>query len=198
MYKVLSATGYRCKCTCIEARRGQRLRARMRRSRQAGVIGEEKKNASLRRLSRVASGSREEIARTRLLLIWNEMHSNSYVIYCICVCVLTVLCCAVCALQMKVDEKTLRREIMFAIRNIHGIRTGLFTPDAAFEAIVKSEVNKLREPSLECVDLVVAELTKVVHKASAKARRIYNNYILLMYSTLTLIYIQTAPHRLSH
>lgn len=99
---------------------------------------------------------------------------------------------------MKVDEKTLRREIMFAIRNIHGIRTGLFTPDAAFEAIVKSEVNKLREPSLECVDLVVAELTKVVHKASAKARRIYNNYILLMYSTLTLIYIQTAPPRLSH
>ena len=70
--------------------------------------------------------------------------------------------------QMEVDEKTLRREIMFAIRNIHGIRTGLFTPDAAFEAIVKSQVNKLREPSQDCVDLVVAELNKVVHKASAK------------------------------
>ena len=75
----------------------------------------------------------------------------------LCVCV-----------QMEVDEKTLRREIMFAIRNIHGIRTGLFTPDAAFEAIVKSQVNKLREPSQECVDLVVAELNKVVHKASSK------------------------------
>ena len=73
-----------------------------------------------------------------------------------------------CCVQMEVDEKTLRREIMFAIRNIHGIRTGLFTPDAAFEAIVKSVVNKLREPSQECVDLVVVELNKVVHKASAK------------------------------
>lgn len=56
---------------------------------------------------------------------------------------------------MEFDEKELRREIAFAIRNIHGIRVGLFTPDKAFEAIVKRQIAKLKEPSIKCVDLVV-------------------------------------------
>uniref|UniRef100_A0A8D2Q8F2 dynamin GTPase n=1 Tax=Varanus komodoensis TaxID=61221 RepID=A0A8D2Q8F2_VARKO len=41
--------------------------------------------------------------------------------------------------KMEFDEKELRREISYAIKNIHGIRTGLFTPDLAFEAIVKKQ-----------------------------------------------------------
>lgn len=57
--------------------------------------------------------------------------------------------------QMEFDEKELRKEIAFAIRNIHGIRVGLFTPDMAFEAIVKRQIAKLKEPSIKCVDLVV-------------------------------------------
>ncbi|KTF91000.1 hypothetical protein cypCar_00034336 [Cyprinus carpio] len=36
--------------------------------------------------------------------------------------------------MMECDEKEMRREISYAIKNIHGIRTGLFTP-MAFEAI---------------------------------------------------------------
>lgn len=43
-----------------------------------------------------------------------------------------------------------------------GIRVGLFTPDMAFEAIVKKQINRLKEPSLKCVDLVVQELSNVV------------------------------------
>merc|ERR1719244_2160030 len=35
--------------------------------------------------------------------------------------------------RMEFDEKELRREIAFAIRNIHGVRIGLFTPDRAFD-----------------------------------------------------------------
>ncbi|XP_023248240.1 dynamin isoform X3 [Copidosoma floridanum] len=64
--------------------------------------------------------------------------------------------------KMEFDEKELRREIAFAIRNIHGIRVGLFTPDMAFEAIVKKQINRLKEPSLKCVDLVIQELSNVV------------------------------------
>ncbi|XP_023225471.1 dynamin-like isoform X2 [Centruroides sculpturatus] len=70
--------------------------------------------------------------------------------------------------KMEFDEKELRREIAFAIRNIHGIRVGLFTPDMAFEAIVKKQISKLKEPALKCVDLVVAELGNVVRKCAEK------------------------------
>lgn len=64
--------------------------------------------------------------------------------------------------KMSCDEKELRREISFAIRNIHGIRVGLFTPDMAFEAIVKKQISQLKEPILKCIDLVVQELSAVV------------------------------------
>ena len=45
---------------------------------------------------------------------------------------------------------------------------GLFTPDMAFEAIVKKQITRLREPSLKCIDLVVAELSNVVRMVSEK------------------------------
>ncbi|KAM4020652.1 dynamin-1 isoform 9-T11 [Anomaloglossus baeobatrachus] len=70
--------------------------------------------------------------------------------------------------KMEFDEKDLRREISYAIKNIHGIRTGLFTPDLAFEAIVKKQVQKLKEPSLKCVDMVVSELISTIRKCSEK------------------------------
>ncbi|XP_034046706.1 dynamin-3 isoform X2 [Thalassophryne amazonica] len=66
------------------------------------------------------------------------------------------------------DEKELRREISHAIKNVHGVRTGLFTPDLAFEAIVKKQILKLKAPSLKCVDLVVSELTALVMKCAVK------------------------------
>ncbi|CAH0559043.1 unnamed protein product [Brassicogethes aeneus] len=73
--------------------------------------------------------------------------------------------------KMEFDEKELRREIAFAIRNIHGIRVGLFTPDMAFEAIVKKQIFRLKEPSLKCVDLVVNELSNVVRFCTDKMNR---------------------------
>ncbi|KAL0276138.1 UNVERIFIED_CONTAM: hypothetical protein PYX00_003775 [Menopon gallinae] len=73
--------------------------------------------------------------------------------------------------KMEFDEKELRREIAFAIRNIHGIRVGLFTPDMAFEAIVKKQISRLKEPSLKCVDLVVQELSNVVRVCTDKMAR---------------------------
>uniref|UniRef100_A0A8D0GJF4 Dynamin 2 n=1 Tax=Sphenodon punctatus TaxID=8508 RepID=A0A8D0GJF4_SPHPU len=70
--------------------------------------------------------------------------------------------------KMEFDEKDLRREISYAIKNIHGIRTGLFTPDMAFEAIVKKQVVKLKEPCLKCVDLVIQELINTVRQCTSK------------------------------
>ena len=37
--------------------------------------------------------------------------------------------------ERKIDEKNLRREIKIVIQNIRGVRSGLFTPDMAFEVI---------------------------------------------------------------
>ncbi|NXV23903.1 DYN2 protein, partial [Cepphus grylle] len=83
--------------------------------------------------------------------------------------------------KMEFDEKDLRREISYAIKNIHGVRqvgerrgggsgspTGLFTPDLAFEAIVKKQVVKLKEPCLKCVDLVIQELINTVRQCTSK------------------------------
>ncbi|XP_064649940.1 dynamin-1-like isoform X5 [Lineus longissimus] len=73
--------------------------------------------------------------------------------------------------KIEFDEKELRREISYAIKNIHGIRTGLFTPDMAFETIVKRQIEKLKEPSIRCVDMVVSELSNVVRKCTDKMSR---------------------------
>ncbi|XP_059415980.1 dynamin-2 isoform X4 [Carassius carassius] len=66
------------------------------------------------------------------------------------------------------DEKELRREISHAIKNVHGVRTGLFTPDLAFEAIVKKQIIKLKEPCLKCIDLVIQELINTVRQCTNK------------------------------
>jgi len=70
--------------------------------------------------------------------------------------------------QIEFDEKGLRKEIATVIQNIHGIRTGLFTPDRAFEEIVKKQIDRLKAPSLKCVDLVVSELSGVIRKCTEK------------------------------
>uniref|UniRef100_A0A671NS74 Dynamin-2 n=1 Tax=Sinocyclocheilus anshuiensis TaxID=1608454 RepID=A0A671NS74_9TELE len=73
--------------------------------------------------------------------------------------------------KMEFDEKELRREISYAIKNIHGVRTGLFTPDMAFEAIVKKQLIKLKEPCLKCIDLVIQELINTVRQCTLKVDR---------------------------
>lgn len=69
------------------------------------------------------------------------------------------------------DAKELRKEISYAIRNVHGIRVGLFTPDQAFDVIVRKKIEKLKEPSFKCVDLVVQEITNVIRSSTDKLRK---------------------------
>ncbi|XP_060916915.1 dynamin-1a isoform X1 [Labrus bergylta] len=70
--------------------------------------------------------------------------------------------------KMEFDEKELRKEISYAIKNIHGIRTGLFTPDMAFETIVKRQIGKIKEPCTKCVDMVISELVSTVRQCTKK------------------------------
>ncbi|MCJ8748425.1 hypothetical protein PDJAM_G00164740 [Pangasius djambal] len=70
--------------------------------------------------------------------------------------------------KMEFDEKELRKEISYAIKNIHGIRTGLFTPDMAFETIVKRQIAKIKEPCQKCVDMVISELVNTVRQCTKK------------------------------
>lgn len=49
-------------------------------------------------------------------------------------------------------------------------RTGLFTPDMAFEAIVKKQIVKLKGPCLKCVDLVIQELINTVQQCTNKVQ----------------------------
>ena len=79
-------------------------------------------------------------------------------------------------MQQEFDEKELRREITFAIKNTHGVRSGLFTPDIAFEAIVKKQISKLKEPAIKCVDLVLTELANLTHKLTDRVS--YSNKFL--------------------
>ncbi|KAM4629353.1 dynamin 3a [Polymixia lowei] len=70
--------------------------------------------------------------------------------------------------KIEFDERELRREITYAIKNIHGIRTGLFTPDMAFEAIVKRHIVRLKGPCVKCVDMVAQELITTVCQCTNK------------------------------
>ena len=81
----------------------------------------------------------------------------------------------------------MRREIGYEIKNQLGVRyvpchwclpshdlllpshtgrVGLFTPDLAFEEIVKRQIKKLLQPSLKCVDMVSTELGAVVQSCA--------------------------------
>lgn len=65
---------------------------------------------------------------------------------------------------------------------ISGIRVGLFTPDMAFEAIVKKQINRLKEPSLKCVDLVVQELSNVVRICTDRVSIFFIRFFFFIYS----------------
>lgn len=73
--------------------------------------------------------------------------------------------------RMEYDEKQLRKEISIAIKNIRGTRVGLFTPDQAFEAIVRDHIRRLSNPSLKCLELVLSELFDVIEKCTEKMRK---------------------------
>lgn len=89
-------------------------------------------------------------------------------------------------MQLETDEKKLRKEITFTIKNQLGVRVGLFTPDMAFESIVKDQIRKLMSPSLKCVDLVSTELGAVVQKCSEGVGEVFRSMSIAQQSVLLI------------
>jgi len=73
--------------------------------------------------------------------------------------------------RMEFDEKELRREIAYAIRNIHGVRLGLFTPDLAFDAVVRKQIEKMKAPAKKIIENVAAEIFNVLNKSLEQMNR---------------------------
>ncbi len=64
------------------------------------------------------------------------------------------------------DELT-DQDIRTAIRNATGPRPSLFIPEISFELLVKRQIERLQQPSLQCVDLVFDELKRVASQCES-------------------------------
>jgi dynamin 1-like protein len=54
------------------------------------------------------------------------------------------------------------QEIRTALRNAVGTRPSLFVPDSAFEILAKKQIEVLREPAIQCAEVVHNELVKMI------------------------------------
>lgn len=68
--------------------------------------------------------------------------------------------------ERKIDEKHLRKEIKIVIQNIRGVRSGLFTPDLAFERIVKEQIEQLFRAPANLVEQCCTEIINAVRSCS--------------------------------
>lgn len=55
-------------------------------------------------------------------------------------------------------------DIRVAIRNCNGLNPSLTISEAAFQLLVREQISRLEEPSLDCAILVHQELKKIVCK----------------------------------
>lgn len=72
---------------------------------------------------------------------------------------------------------------LWLILSVSG-RTGLFTPDMAFETIVKRQIGKIKEPCTKCVDMVISELVNTVRQCTKKVKKKQKIELYLLLSTL--------------
>ena len=59
---------------------------------------------------------------------------------------------------------------MFQIYLHPGIRSGLFTPDQAFDVVAKKQIARLKTPSLKLVDSCTQEMTIIARAVVEKVR----------------------------
>lgn len=71
-------------------------------------------------------------------------------------------------------------EILTAIRNATGPRPSLFVPEVSFELLVKRQIRRLEEPSLNCVDLVYEELLRVIQHCGIEVQVYYYSKIIVI------------------
>lgn len=62
-------------------------------------------------------------------------------------------------------EMEMKREIGYAIQNIIGVRTAIFTPDKAFDQIIRKQIGKLRDPTVRLIEMTSSEIMKAIDAA---------------------------------
>lgn len=73
-----------------------------------------------------------------------------------------------CLLHINPNDDVAMNDIRIAIRNATGPRAALFVPEASFELLVKRQVKRLEEPSLQCIELVYDELQRIITQLEGK------------------------------
>eukprot|EP01105_Mastigella_eilhardi_P006334 TRINITY_DN1794_c0_g1_i1.p1 TRINITY_DN1794_c0_g1~~TRINITY_DN1794_c0_g1_i1.p1 ORF type:complete len:672 (-),score=198.86 TRINITY_DN1794_c0_g1_i1:1220-3235(-) len=53
-------------------------------------------------------------------------------------------------------------DIRTALRNATGPRIGLFIPESSFEQLARTQISKLEDPAMHCLEMVYQELSKIV------------------------------------
>eukprot|EP01091_Cochliopodium_minus_P009360 TRINITY_DN2293_c1_g2_i1.p1 TRINITY_DN2293_c1_g2~~TRINITY_DN2293_c1_g2_i1.p1 ORF type:complete len:728 (-),score=255.63 TRINITY_DN2293_c1_g2_i1:60-2198(-) len=66
-------------------------------------------------------------------------------------------------MEMDPVDNLTPEAIRTAIRNASGTRDSLFIPEVSFENLVRQQVVRLKEPSLQCVSFVFDELQKIIN-----------------------------------
>ena len=69
---------------------------------------------------------------------------------------------AKCLRYITPDDGLTMNDIRTAIQNATGPRASLFVPEVSFELLVRRQISRLEEPSLQCVELVYDELQRIV------------------------------------
>ncbi|GMH47258.1 hypothetical protein TrLO_g8668 [Triparma laevis f. longispina] len=102
--------------------------------------------------------------------------------------------------EIDILEQLGADEVQTLIRNVSGIGGSLFIPNAAFIALVESNIGRLLDPSLQCVQLVYSELLNIVSDLSASIPAIDKYPALktsIIEATNTILreqYMPTAEH----
>lgn len=91
---------------------------------------------------------------------------------CMCVCVYKLYFILFILFFLPTSLLTVPSVCRCASVSLCILRTGLFTPDLAFEAIVKKQIVKLKTPCLKCIDLVIQELINTVRQCTNKVLQV--------------------------
>lgn len=73
-----------------------------------------------------------------------------------------------CLMHINPNDGMSMNDIRTAIRNATGPRAALFVPEESFELLVKRQIRRLEEPSLQCVELVYDELQRIITQLENK------------------------------
>ena len=82
---------------------------------------------------------------------------------------------AKCLHYISPDDGLTMNDIRTAIQNATGPRASLFVPEVSFELLVRRQITRLEEPSLQCVELVYDELQRIVSSLESSELQRFQN-----------------------